>query len=79
MAILVPQSALDKAIAEDKKLRGILDAIPPDCFTIIDLVAKGMVRRTARDWAIRNAVRVGTIGVRAVYRLKTKQEREKKS
>lgn len=70
MPIVVPQTVLDEALAADKKRRGILDIIPADCFTIKDLIARGMNRGCARAFLERHAIKLGRFGNADVYRLK---------
>jgi hypothetical protein len=75
MPILVPQSALDKALAEDKKRRGILDAMPDGGFTHADLEQRGMSYEQARLWTKKNAIRVGMLDRNIVYKLRDKNAR----
>jgi len=72
MPIHIPQSALDKALAEDKKRRGILDEVPCDCFTIQEIIDRGHRRWWAQSWIKKYAVAVGICGSKGlkVYRLK---------
>lgn len=79
MPIFIPQSALDKAIVEDKKARGVIDEIPINGFSarnIQELLNTGI--SAAKEWCKKHGKFVGVFGPNRtkIYVLKQRPRRK---
>lgn len=82
MPIFIPQTELDIAIAESRKADGILDEIPPGCFTVPEIQKKLECGHCmAMRWAKRNGTFIGIFGPRRtkVFRLNKQRANRRRS